>query len=147
MVSVPLVSLNCALTSIVWMAAPTFMATQLKALACSVVSMSLMLSLLLSNIVVRVNSRLQNTTCPLSLGPAVDGRLPDAPVVDAGGTTNTGLPSSRIDSFTVAEYIDVVLPWFVIWLRMVHSEVTEKTRSAGFDVLIWAFMTVTVVFG
>src|SRR5437763_10299241 len=35
----------------------------------------------------------------------------------------------------------------VIWLKMVHSEVTEKIRSAGFDVFICAVMTVAVVFG
>src|SRR5947209_3041211 len=123
----------------VWMPLPTFMATQLKALDCSVLSTSLMLSPAPS-VVVRVNSRLQNTTLP-SL-PLSEGAvpLPEAPFVEAAGTMGTGWPSISIHNWTVWEYVSVsgCPPVFVIELMMVHSDVTWRTRSAGEDVLIWA---------
>src|SRR4051794_30211751 len=36
---------------------------------------------------------------------------------------------------------------FVIWLRMVHSDVRRKMRSAGVEVFIWAERIWTVLFG
>src|SRR4051812_22003485 len=105
--------------------------------------MSLMLSDWLSYTVVRVNSRLQNVTVPSSLWfPPLD-----APVPVGGGETGTRFPSTLIQMSTDAVYVWVSLPMFVIWLRMVHSALKLRTRSAGFDVFIRAVRMGTLVLG
>src|SRR3954470_20786882 len=87
-----------AWTTIVCTPLPTLRATQLNALDCSVFSTSLMDSLLVSNVVVRVNSRLQNTTEPSSAPPEPEV----APDPVGGGTTGTALPSTVTQISTLA---------------------------------------------
>src|SRR3954454_21760180 len=115
-VSAPLVSVKRACTTIVCTPLPTLSATHWNALDCSVFSTSLMDSLLVSNVVVRVNSRLQNTTEPSSAPPEPEV----APDPVGGGTTGTALPSTVTQFSTLAMYLCVELPMLVIWLRIVH---------------------------